>query len=264
MTSPRIRTAVAGTALLALAALSACGSNASGTGALSDAGTASTGPVGIASSGSPAALPSGGSTATTPAHGTTTHTATPPSFPNTAQAYAQKAVNAYAHGQTALVKDYSNAGGVTSFQHLGHADTHWTFHASRPNGSDTDCLFDNDNGDRITVTLDPTMLGKPHAVTTAFIDRTEFGNSADGAVGALIQAWGDGDLPRVGAIGTAGTESSLSARTAPPSWTLSDTPLSDGGVDYTVVSASTPDGTLTFRVKNSAIGHAHAVSLQSG
>ena len=74
-------------------------------------------------------------------------------------------------------------------------------------GGNCACLFDNDNGDRLSIDVNPTYLGKPQAVNNAFIDRTEFGMSADSQVGAFLQAWSDGNVQRMEILSTGNTAS---------------------------------------------------------
>jgi hypothetical protein len=238
--------------LIAVVALAGCGSTRI-------AGSGGLGPsvAPIASAPPTIAAPS-----PTASHGISTKKPPPP-YASTAHTYALDALDAYDLGETATIGLLSTAGGVTNFANLGHPDRHWHYFACGPDGTYTLCKFDNDNGDRIAIDIDPTLLGKPHAVREVVIDATEFATTADGDVNALVTAWADRNKYRMIALSDASTTSTLLADTAPPSWMLSDdTTKKPGDVVVTIQNTTTSD--YEIDVTPSKLGHPHAMTMLLG
>jgi hypothetical protein len=242
--------ALAATMFLAGCA-SAAKSGAGNVGALSPSSSVSVGEPGIGSAAPASATPSG-----TPANG---GGGGAPTYPSTDKDYTRAVLDAYdTHASTRLAQ-LTVADGPTVFANLGSLDKHWHFHACGNDGALRQCTYDNNNGDRISIDLDPASLGKPHAVTTAFVDRTHYGNTADAMVGDFMQAWFDGNTSRMTALGDAtATSYATGSGNAPESWNLSDAP-SGASPGHTIVTVATVDGrTLLFDVTDSKVGHPHA------
>ncbi len=263
----RTRTLAIPAMVLVLAALSGCGSkshngsagisavNASAETVLPSGGTTSP----ITASGAPTSV-----TATTPTTATPTPTTggtpkpTKVTYPKNQRAYATAALAAYVAGNQSLLRDFALPATLSNFANLGHPNTHWHFYRCDSDGGNYACLFDNDNGDRLSIGVNPTYFGKPQAVNNVFIDRTQFGTSADSQVGAFLQAWFDGNVQRMEILSTGDTASRVRNMTTPTSWMLSDDTTTTPGV--TLVKARLNNDSLTLDVNNSKLGKAHAIS----
>lgn len=227
------------------------------------AGCAKKSPTAITGLGSVSGAPTSAGAAgaptssSTPTSAPTTSTPKPPSYPKTTQGYAQAALYAYVNHYTARLVDLTTAGAKTNFDHIHPSNQHWHYHACGPDGAHTDCTFDNDNGDRIAITVDPAFLSKPHGVNNVVLDATEYGNSAVNAVNIFMQAWHDGNLYRMKALSNSTVTTHFLQLTPPESWTSSD--AGGGAAGHTYVTITGPDPTATLAVEQEKIGQPHAI-----
>jgi hypothetical protein len=254
------------TLLLCGAAVGGCGtSKATGKTVLSQgrpSASVPSGPQSTPATPSPA-TPSGGAFGHTA--GATPVGPRPPSPPysNTAKGYAANTVSAYATSSKALLEAYTSSGGAVAFANLGKADPHWHYHVCAPDGTYTACTFDNDDGDEISVDIDPALLGKPHAATSAVIDRTEYSNTPDGVIGAFVNAWINGNSYRMLRLSDAKTVAYLRTINggAPTGWTLTDDTVDSHGDTVVSINRIGPGDDFNLLVLGSTLGHPHAITL---
>jgi hypothetical protein len=252
------------TAVLMLAALSGCGSKTpSGTSGLTGVtatSTPSTPPP--SGGGTPTSGTTTGATPTpTKTGGTTTTTIT---YRKDDRGYATDALNAYVRGNQTLLKAFVDSSALSNFANLGHPNTHWHFHKCDADGANRACTFDNENGDRLSIDVKPTLLGAPHAVVSTFIDRTQIDDSADGMVSGFIQAWFDGNTYRMSRLASSSVTSQVMRDfPTPRGQMLSDDTTTQPG--YTIVSVyfNVDGGTLLMEVKDSNLGKAHGLKLRA-
>jgi hypothetical protein len=185
-----------------------------------------------------------------------------PQYPVAATDYTRAVLDAWDAHNSGRIAALSGPGGVVSFANLGNPDRHWHFHVCLPDGDRRACTYDNNNGDRISIDVDPTLMGKPHAVVSAFIDHTEYGNSADSVVGTFMQAWADGNKYRMVSVAdNAAVTYAMATMATPESWTLND---AAGVAGHTTVNVSTNNGPLVFDVTNARLGHPHSFTHATG
>ena len=268
MRTPAIA-ALSATALLLATALSGCGtsspSGSSGLSAVTPSAGVPTSSAGPTDSPAPTATststPTSGSGSTAaPTKTKTTKPPATPTYPTTAQAYATVTLSAYTGDNKTFLAAYTDAEGAIAFKFLGSFDKHWHFYKCGPDGALTDCFFDNNNGDRITVVVDPTVLGAAHATHNTSVDRTEFGTSADGMVSNFMTAVFDHNIYREKVLATAEVVSDFSHRAYPASSTLSDAPAMNPTGTFVTV-ADGVNSPFTFLVPDSKLGKAHAVEV---
>jgi len=240
-------------AFVLVAALAGCGTG-QGDGS---SGLAQVNPSASAPLGSPAPPSPDNSSSATPT--STKKSTTPATYPTTAEGYASAALDAFGSGNSSRLASLAGPGGG-EFANIGQPNKHWHYYKDAPDGVYTDSFFDNDDGDRITIVIDPANLGKPGAVHSVSIDKTEFGSTADSMVGALMQAFSDGNKYRMAALSDSGTTSALRSNAMPASWNLAD---DNGTTGHTVVTVDANNFTFKCDVTLSKLGHAHAITKAS-
>ena len=246
--------------VLALAAtLTACSTTSSGNGGISAAQPSASISGAPSAPGNPSGAPSSsaGPTTTTP-----TQAPASPTYGSSAQSYATIALTAFANRNTTLLDDYTDVGGHSSFAHIGRSDEHWHFHACGPNGTLTECTFDNNVGDRISVEIKPGLLAKPHAVDSAFIDRIAYPSTADSVVGYFISAWQNGNRYRMLALSTSGVVGGLDVSHPPANDTV-QTDDTTSKPHHTIVTVETDLGGFTFDVSDAKLDGPHAITGRS-
>ena len=246
-------------AVAVLAAMSGCASSSSGTGSLGPAspGASATGSTGTGSTGG---TPSTGTTGTgTPTSSSTGGGNNPPSYPSTEKAYVQAMLDAWAARDTGRQDQLAVK---QAFAFLPRVDMHWhNFACSVHDGTYEDCVFDNNVGDRITVVVDPTKIGKPQAVQSASIDKTTYDTSVDGYVNGWVAAWQAGNKYRMIQLSDSSLVTTMlnGSQPAPNGAMAMDTTGAPAGYTWVTVSSVNHD-TFTLQVKTSLLGKAHAIS----
>jgi hypothetical protein len=246
--------------LVALVAVSGCAKSA---------GTSSLGPVTPGASATPS-VPGGtapsGSGSPTGSTGTPTATSTstgggnqPPSYPSDEKAYVTAMINAWA------VRDTTREGQLAvaqAFDFLPRVDMHWHYYQCHVHdGAYEDCIYDNNIGDRITVVVDPTKVGKPMAVQSASIDRTSYPTDADSYVIAWTGAWDNGDRYRMIQLSDSSLTATMLAggQPAPQGTMPQDATGAPAGYVWITVYSDNHD-TFTVQVKTSLLSQPHAIS----
>jgi hypothetical protein len=260
-------------ALISIALGAGCGTNkaADGSGGFVAATTGASPIV------TPIVTPStgGASTSAAPPTSATTATATatapaspaPITYPTMSQAYATLAVKAWANHDAPRLAAYVNAGGASSFANLPKVGGPWKFHNCFADGDNAACTFDNPAGDRLTVDVIPADMGKPHGVTSAFVDKTEYSKDPASLVGAYVSAWQNDNLARMVQLSNASTTTKVTKLKAPDSTMTPTPPDTTTTFGHTLVTIDAVIGIahylITFDVDNGKLGHAHAMSLVS-
>jgi len=239
-------------AFVLVAALAGCGKGQND----GSSGLAQVNPSASAPFGSPSPDDSSSAVTTPGATPTSTKTATA-TYPTTAEGYASAALAAFGSGNSGRLASLAGPGGG-EFANIGQPNKHWHYYKDAPDGVYTDSFFDNDDGDRITVVIDPAGLGKPGAVHGVSIDKTAFGSTADNAVVDLVQALLDGNKYRMTVLSDAHTTSLLRSFAKPSSSNLTDDTASKPG--HTIVTIHFNSFTFIVDVTRSKLGHAHAIT----
>jgi hypothetical protein len=261
----RIRAVVATAAMVvAAAAGSACaGAKPTGKSEISGSIASSTA---IASSpptsgaGTPTSGANGGGNGTN--SGSTSKPITP-TYAATAKAYATNTVNAYAKGSKTLLDAYTSNGGAVEFANLPKTNMNWHFHRCMPDGTYTQCSYDNDNGDELNVDIDPGKLGEPDAAVNANVQLTEYPSTADAMVNEFLQAWTDGNRYRMVRLSSSSTTSTLISEHGaggPGGYTLSDNTTDIQGVTIVTVQPLTSGLPFGLTVNNDKLGQPHAIN----
>jgi len=125
----------------------------------------------------------------------------------------------------------------------------------------TRCFYDNDNGDRMSLTFASDLVGKAHAIHGISVDPTRY--QADAALMAqdFFDAWTAGNTYRMKALSANGfTETWLQLHpSTPPKITVAVNPT-DSTATYTAVNAAGSDSTnYEVVVVISLLGQPHAV-----
>jgi hypothetical protein len=245
-------------ALAVLGAMSGCGKS-SGTGSLGPASpgastpAAGTSPPSLPGTGGPTPSSSGGGGGGGGGGNGT------PTYPSTELPYVVAMLNAW------TARDHTRQDQLAvkqAFDFLPRVETHWHTHACNvPDGSLEDCVFDNNVGDRLTVVVDPTKLGKPQAIQSASIDRTTYDTSVDGYVNGWISAWQDDNRYRMIQLSTSSLVTTMlnGPQPAPNGAMTMDTTGAPNGYTWVTVSSVNHD-TFTLQVNMSLLGKAHAIS----
>ena len=245
--SARLFGRAAAIAMILIGALAGCGHSKPT--AITGLGDVSPGPTAAAS-------PSDTPTPTPSASSGTSTTPKPPTFPRTAQGYAQAGLDAYGKRNTARLVDLTTAASKAQFDDVHPSNTHWHYHDCNGAAGSSYCTFDNDNGDRFQIQIDNNALGSPHGIVNVNIDATILFPTADDYVRTFMQAWHDGNVVRMKALSNPTVTSYFTHFTPQEAWTLSE----DGAAGHTYVHITNADGFDQYvEVENDKLGHQHAI-----
>ncbi len=232
------------TAMVVLGALAGCGHSAPA--ATTGLGSVNSSPTATAS---PTASPTPTATATP--------TTKPPSYPKTAQGYAQAGLDAYTKHNTARLTDLTSAAGKITFDNIHPTNSHWHYHDCQGAAGSSYCTFDNDNGDRLQIQVDNTALGGPHGLIGTVLDVTMFDTDAHAYVNTFMQAFYDKNTYRMKALSNGTITSFYLTLGQQGSWML-DPPQGAAGSSY--VHITNLDGfDQWLRLENDKLGSKHAI-----
>jgi hypothetical protein len=180
----------------------------------------------------------------------------PPTFPKTAQGYAQAGLDAYGKRSTVRLTDLTTAGSKAQFDDVHPSNTHWHYHDCQGAAGSSYCTFDNDNGDRFQIQIDNAALGAPHAIINVVIDVTTYANNAHDYVSAFMQAFHDVNTFRMKALSNSNVTSYFTHFTPQDAWNIS----TDGTAGHTYVHIYNLDGFDQYvEVQDDQLGHQHAI-----
>jgi hypothetical protein len=229
---------------LAAAGATACGPAAAGPGAAGESAVPAGGEVGVAPApeqGEPE-VPEG------PAE---------PSYPGTAQAYAEAVLAALDSD------DWDWFGELTTpelFDQLielpASVDDDWAFHRCDGAAGSAYCSFLNDDGDALAIRISNALLGQAHAATEAILDATEFPNDGKTYVQEFIAAWKFGNTVRMHLLSSASVVAKLPA--APTTAVTYPEPDCCGG-GLLQVKAKWGNSTKIFDVGTTKLGGPNAI-----
>jgi hypothetical protein len=138
-------------------------------------------------------------------------------YPVTAQDYAEAIVAAAWSGpDLATLRELTTAQVTEEFtQYPPALDLTWHFARCIAGQVNWDCVFDNDDGDALTVSIQADRLGQTGAGVATTLDRTLYPDSAVPYVQEFVDAWRDGNAYRMSKLATS-TVISLVADQSPP------------------------------------------------
>jgi hypothetical protein len=191
---------------------------------------------------------------------------TTPTYPSDAKSYGLaflKAMGQHDSGRLTVLAVQSVVGQVADNYY--NVNTQWT---NRSCGQDPNdpanpakiaCVYDNANGDEITLGLNKSQLGAPTAVLTASLQKTTYPTDATGYATELFGAYVDGNTNRVVHLSSTAVKNGLTCKMAgytpaPPKANSDGTTtieLDGDGVDIGKV--------VKLTVANSLLGHPNAV-----
>jgi hypothetical protein len=185
-----------------------------------------------------------------------TSTPKPPTFPKTAQGYAQAALDAYGKSNTARLVDLTTSAAKAQFDDVHPSNTHWHYHDCEGAAGSSYCTFDNDNGDRFQIQVDNNALGSPHGVINVVIDVTTYASNAHDYVNTFMQAFHDVNIFRMRALSNSGVTSYFTHFTPQDAWTVTE----DGAAGHTYLHITNLDGFDQYvEVENDKLGQQHAI-----
>lgn len=243
MTTPRRWTVTALAAAVLLPVLIACGGGGTpGT-------TATTGPSGDLE------------------FGTATASATPApppdsDYPTTARAYAEAIIKAtwVDHDLDALFA-LTTAGVSEQLMEIPlPLDLDWHFHECRSELPVWVCVFFNDDGDALSLSIQDSLLGEEEAGTAVGLDKTEYPSAAVAYVRAFVDAWRGGNEYRMGKLATSGVIGFVDGKTVPANGYLACGDGAAGSTYVRVYGAGGPE--YVFQVTNAKLSHGDAISGQ--
>ena len=245
MTTPRRWALAALCATALLPVLAACGGGGGGT----------PDPTGSAG-------PSGGiefGTAPT----TTAPPPPPPSdYPTTAKAYAQAIIKAiWVDEDLDALFDLTTAEVSEQLMEIPMPlDLNWHFHECRSVAPDWSCVFFNDDGDALALTIKDSRLGEAEGGIAAALDLTAYPDSAVTYVREFVDAWRGGNTYRMSRLATSGVIGFVDGKPKPANGYLS---CGDGAAGSTYVRVYGGGGPeYVFQVTNSSLGDPDAITGQ--
>jgi hypothetical protein len=183
-------------------------------------------------------------------------------YPNTAQAYAEAIIDAtWLDPDLDLLFDLTTP--VVSEQLVEipqPLDLDWHFEECRSADPDWVCVFDNDDGDRLALSIRKSLLGEAHAGVEVSLDPTEYPDTAVPYVREFVDAWRGGNEYRMSKLATSAVIGFVDGKTTPASGYLA---CGDGAAGSTYVRVYGGGGPeYVFQVTNGKLGDPDAITGQ--
>ena len=245
-------------------ATAACAGKQAGTGSLGTVSTTTTTAPAGSSAGTPTGTATGGATpGGGGGGGSTTKPPAPPAYPISAKAYGQEMLDQLFGGDSdrviALVDDQA----MFTLQSTRFPDDHhYHFYSCGPfSVGQTRCFYDNDEGDRMSLTFASDLVGKAHAIHGIDVDPTRYQADAAAMAQDFFDAWTNGNTARMKALSVAGfTESWLQLHPSTPPKITTAVSSADSTSTYTAVNAVGSDSSIYEVVVTVALlGQPHAI-----
>lgn len=228
-------------------------------------GTGSLGTVSVTASPSrtPSPTPAGTHPRGTGGGGSGRSTPAKPPYPTTAKDYGQTMVDGLFSGATDRVTALIDDQAYDDLARTRFPDAHdWHFYSCGAfSVNQTQCLYDNGNGDRLTIALSTALIGRAHAIHGVTIDGTRYQADAVGMTQSFFDAWVAGNTYRMRALSVDGfTESWLRLHPAAPSKVTAYVTSADSTASYTAVTGVGSDqSNYEVVVVISLLGQPHAI-----
>ena len=121
-----------------------------------------------------------------------------PSYPDSAQEYAQAVMDAWAGDSPSWLEALTSEGAYNEiFDHPGSPNDDWTFLRCDGAAGSYYCPFTNPDGDTLTVRVRNELVGQAHAATGVQYDPTVYPLVARLYVEEFIEAWQFGNAARM-------------------------------------------------------------------
>jgi len=255
----------AGVAALTMAA-AGCSGKQAGTGSLGTV-TATTTPAAPsgAGTGTPPGAPTGGATSGGGGGGggATSKPPAPPAFPTSAKSYGQEMLDNLFGGDSDRVIQLVDDQAMFTLQSTRFPDDHhYHFYSCGPfSVGQTRCFYDNDEGDRMSLTFASALIGKAHAIHGIDVDPTRYQADAAAMAQDFFDAWTNGNTARMKALSVDGfTESWLQLHPSTPPKITTAVSSADSTSTYTAVNAVGSDSSIYEVVVTVALlGQPHAI-----
>lgn len=258
-TPARTALALAGVLTLALLGTAACGKKGGDPQTSSSANTVLT--AGPSASADPSAQPSGSATAAPKPSPTGGGGDKPVSFPSSAKEYGLATLAAWASGSKSRLDLYANQAAVAQFMGHGKPNSQWTtLSCEAAGGTHTACDYRNAHGDDARLTMENTELGHPTATTDVFINRTQYGLTADQYVSDFMAAWQDGNKQRMTRYSTSSIANAFLGKAYPTGSQVQSPTKSGGSWIVQVTGLPLGSGSWTFTVSASKLGGGNAIT----
>ncbi|BCJ74742.1 hypothetical protein CS0771_42860 [Catellatospora sp. IY07-71] len=257
-TPARAALALAGVLTLALLGTAACGKKGGDPQTSSSANTVLT--TGPSASTDASAQPSGSATAA-PQPSSNGGGDKPVSFPTSAKEYGLATLAAWASGSKSKLDLYANQAAVAQFMGHGKPNSQWTnLNCEAQGGTHTACNYRNAHGDDARLAMENTELGHPTATTDVFINRTQYGLTADQYVSDFMAAWQDRNKQRMTRYSTSSIASAFLGKTAPTGSQVQSPTKSGSNWIVQVTGLPLGSGSWTFTVSASKLGGGNAIT----
>jgi hypothetical protein len=266
------RRVLAGAALVLTMTAAACGSG----GNHPTSASTTTHPANSVIGGSPSSAPSAENTGTggngggggSSGGGSGGGGSTTPTYPSDAKSYGLaflQAMGQHDSSRLTVLAVQSVVGQVADNYY--NVNTQWT---NRSCGQDPNdpanptkiaCVYDNANGDEITLGLNKTQLGAPTAVLTASLEKTTYPTDPTSYVQGLFSAYQSGNINRVVRLSNSTVKGKLACMLSEGTTTDVPTAIDATYTSLTIrgATASTGGYYYTFKVLTSPGGKAGAV-----
>jgi hypothetical protein len=190
----------------------------------------------------------------------TTGSPVPAGYPNDARAYGLAAISAWVNGQKDRLDNLSGPGVAINFLNIpGSPDSHWQYYRCEGAAGSQYCTYRNNSGDQLQLRLTTQLLGAAHAVTEVVFEKTEYPSTAESYVSGFILAWTNGNRQRMLALANQSTVDLVTKGKPPANWTAQNNASPPAGGYRYVFQTSTDGFSMTFKVRESALGKPHAI-----
>lgn len=180
-----------------------------------------------------------------------------PTYPDTAEGYAQEVMDAWTADNALLVQSLATEEvyyAIFGLPVSGYDD--WTFLRCDGAAGSSYCSFTNPDGDVVTLRISNQLLGQAHAATDVTLDKTEYPGEAVAYVMEFVEAWQFGNTARMLKLSSPEVVNKV-PDTAPTSVTYLPLDCCGGGLAQVKVKIGNP--TARFDVGTTKLGGPNAI-----
>lgn len=183
----------------------------------------------------------------------------PPEYPGTARAYAEAVLAAWDATDVNRLGDLSTPEVQEQLMEVPMPiDMDWHYSRCGSVAPDWECVFHNSDGDRQTITIKASLLGKAHAAIAVTLDLTEFPGVAVTYAREFVDAWRDGNRWRMLRLANDDVAEELAGDTEPAAGYVACGDAAAGSTYVRIYGGGGPEYVL--RVNNAALGHPDAIT----
>jgi hypothetical protein len=180
-----------------------------------------------------------------------------PTYPDTAEGYAQEVIEAWAGDQPSWLEALTNESVYDGIVDLNASPyDEWTLLRCDGTAGSSYCSFTNPAADVLTLRISHQLLGQAHAATEVSLDKTAYSNDAVLYVKEFVEAWQFGNTARMLLLSSPAVVNKV-PDTAPTSVTYLPLDCCGGGLAQVKVKIGNP--TARFDVGTTKLGGPNAI-----